>query len=286
MAMDKTRLLLLPGTQCNEKLWTYLQPQLAQIKSHCIEPLHWPLPNQSLDEVLSLLHNTIINYLDSIPAEPKTTSTLGSTTPSLSSTGSTSTSISNETSTSSANTFMVLGFSLGGYVLARYLAKYQSELLQRQTSLPTPLPIKFVIVSHTPTSLPEVELKQRRRILSHLKNNDYSGVSRERVCQLLGPSQHQNQAIIKLIQEMDRDLGKDNLIHQLTFTGARTNSINDINRTSEHFDVSFVITNDDPLVDYEWLQNLSSKVSVIHIEGEGHMLPLEYPNELAKSLFD
>ena len=260
--MEKTRLLLIPGTQCNEKLWEYVTPLI----SDNFETLHWPIPMDTMENVLAQLHKQLLIQLEQIITGRPDSLSIEMNKP-----------------------LIVLGFSLGGYVLARYLANYELRLktwFAKNTDLASAeaLPIKFLIVSHTPTALPDKELEQRRRILSVLHKNDYAGVTAPRVCQLLGANQHQNQELISLIQQMDESLGKESLIHQLTFTGQRVDSLNSINKSAETFDVSFVCTTSDPLVNYEWLQHLSSKVTVSIVKGEGHMLPLEYPSILSNEL--
>lgn len=238
-AMKNTNLLLLPGTQCDERLWTDMTVFLPeQIICH-----HWAIPQQSLEEVLEALHTEVLCLINK--NEP----------------------------------MVVLGFSLGGYLLSLYLTRYTKVLAEKHTGQ-----CRFIICSNTPTALPVTEIKQRRRITSFLTNTTYQGVTTERVCQLIGKQHHHNDVMIDLIKDMDKTLGKSNLLHQLSFTGPRENCLAGINNAADYFDVVFVLTQSDPLVDYEWLQNLSAKIQQVIIEGEGHMLPLEYPLNLSQSV--
>lgn len=239
--MTQPKLLLLPGTQCNELLWQDFLPNITP----AFDYQHWPIPTLSFDKTLAQLHQDVMALI-----------------------------------TEGSGRGIVFGFSLGGYIVARYLAEYGEALNQWLVEYPTGVRPAFVICSHTPTALPSKELEQRRRILSILEKNDYAGVTPERVCQLLGKKQHNNIDIISTVQTMDRLLGKENLIHQLSFTGARVDSLESLNEVSQHFEIELVCTQADPLVNYEWLQRLEGKVNCSLVGDEGHMLPLEYPNLL------
>ena len=245
--MTQPRLLLLPGTQCNELLWQDLIPEI----STRFTSKHWPIPNQDFETVLTQLHQDLITMIQA-----------------------------------QSDRVIVFGFSLGGYIVARYLAEYGKSLDEWLLQHPLLTRPAFVICSHTPTALPKKELEQRKRILTVLEKNDYAGVSAERVCQLLGQAQHNNAHIISTVQIMDRALGKTNLMHQMSFTGARIDTLSSINQMSRPFEIDFVCTHKDPLVNYKWLHQLGEGVHLSLLGEAGHMLPLEYPKLLGKWLKD
>lgn len=78
----KSKLVLIPGTQCDSRLWDKLRSQL----SSDIEPAHFPIPKLPLSDVLEKLHKVIGNA--AVEGHP----------------------------------VLLLGFSLGGYIASSYLA--------------------------------------------------------------------------------------------------------------------------------------------------------------------
>ncbi|GAA0290733.1 alpha/beta hydrolase [Psychrosphaera haliotis] len=78
----KTKLVLIPGTQCDSRLWDKLRSQL----SSDIESTHFDIPKMPLSEVLLKLHKII------------------------------------ESAAKEGQPVFLLGFSLGGYIASSYLA--------------------------------------------------------------------------------------------------------------------------------------------------------------------
>ena len=91
----KTKLLLIPGTQCDSRLWNSLRTQL----SPSIEATHFQIPKLPLNDVLLELHNSI-----------KTASVEG-------------------------QQVMLLGFSLGGYIASSYIASLLEEDLTLDSAI-------------------------------------------------------------------------------------------------------------------------------------------------------
>ncbi len=223
---------MLPGTQCDHRLWQELKKELGAD----FNLVHWPIPQQELSDVVKALHQSLMEgeKLDA-----------------------------------------VVGFSLGGYLLANYLHSYRGRHVRS---------IPYFIVSNTAAALPNYELEQRRRIISQLKPDRYMGANQSRIRQLLAGDNADNLPLIELIQGMDKSLGAASLKHQLSFTGERADCQSGINLAASETKIHFINTEKDPLINYDWLKGLSSNVHQYQIKGEGHMLPLEHPRQLSKLL--
>jgi pimeloyl-ACP methyl ester carboxylesterase len=204
-----------------------------------IKAKHWAIPQLSLNQTLLSLHQLLIK------------------------------------TTNDGN--VVVGFSLGGYLVAKYIKEY-GDYWQKDRS-PT-----FIIVGNSAKSLPPQELATRSKIIANLNPNSYLGASRQRICQLLSQKHHQSDELVTLIQNMDRSLGPTSLQHQLSFTGEREDCLLALNQAAEKLSISMITSANDPLVDYAWLGKLSSNIKRFQVGQAGHMLPLEYPVEFSQTL--
>ena len=163
----------------------------------------------------------------------------------------------------------LIGFSLGGY-LATYFASRYPQSVER-----------LFVISNSPCCLSSNEMNQRQNILSYVNEHGYTGISRQKAASLFDPS-NQTDHFIDLIIQMDSELGEDMFISQYLYTSNRTDLAPQIRNFG--FLTHFYFSAGDPLINKAWISNLAgsnSKLKVINTSGNGHMLPLEKPDELA-----
>lgn len=168
----------------------------------------------------------------------------------------------------------LLGFSLGGYLAAKFAVRYPDKLN------------KLFIVANSPCELSDTEIKQREAILHIVHPDTYKGVSDQRAKQLLDNNNH-NQAHVNTIKQMDVELGAQQLISQLTYTTQRTDLLVDMSLLT--FPVFLYYSEQDSLINTPWitkLQSTSTQCQVVTLPGSSHMLPLEKPKQLAKWLIE
>ena len=166
--------------------------------------------------------------------------------------------------------FNLAGFSLGGYIATAYALRFPEKLN------------KLLLISNMSYSLPENELKERSRTIAYLKTHGYSGIPTKRITALLDSSKQNNIEIISCIQEMDANLGKETLIHQLTVTTQRKNLL--VKLPTLSIPIMFLIGDNDSLVKLcriEAILAQSSLISLSVLANTGHMLPLEQPQMCA-----
>jgi pimeloyl-ACP methyl ester carboxylesterase len=163
----------------------------------------------------------------------------------------------------------LVGFSLGGYIAVYFAYKYP----ERVGSL--------LVVSNTPTQLPEAEVKQRNEILNWVESNGYKGMSKQRAQAMFEPSTMKKEWVETVLQ-MDAEMGKNVFLSQYRQTTQRLDLAPVILELTAP--CRFLLSEHDPLLNIDWLLPLAehnSNVNVEFIEGKGHMLPLEQAENLA-----
>lgn len=165
---------------------------------------------------------------------------------------------------------VLLGFSLGGYLASAFLLKYP-QLIE-----------KLLVIANMPCALPEREMKERARAVAWIKRNGYAGIARKRILALLDKSAHHRNDIVSLIENMDKSLGQEALVHQLLATTKRENIFHQLALLNQK--KYFCVGENDPLVSISSLtdfQQLDKNMTLTIFEQAGHMLPLEKPKALA-----
>lgn len=181
---------------------------------------------------------------------------------------------------------ILVGFSLGGYIASAIALKLRNKLKH------------LVIVSNFPKDLPLAETKQRQRTVDWINSRGYSGLPDKRIDDLLHPQIKQFNAlgyvnIKKTMVEMDKKLGVDVLLHQISVSLQRPNLLPLLSQLP--LDTTLLVGDADNLVDlYSLRQALAElysnsfdyqhNVVLQEVPNTGHMLPLESPQVLAAVL--
>lgn len=166
----------------------------------------------------------------------------------------------------------LLGFSLGGYLASYFAVNYPNRIKG------------LFIVGNSPGTLTPQDVSQRQALLNFITSNKYNGLSYKRALQLLD-SNNGEQKDVNTIKQMDADLGVDELISQMTYTSERDNLLQAMSVLN--IPMTFYYSEEDPLVNVPWLLELKSNNPNCHLvstSGNGHMLPLEKPQELQQLL--
>ena len=165
----------------------------------------------------------------------------------------------------------LVGFSLGGYLAALYASLYPASVK------------RLLVMANSPCALPESELKQRRQIIAWLQHSMYKGATDARIQQLLGSKSKSDLALIRHIRQMERNLGLELLLPQLSASSIREDLTLFFARTQ--IPTRFVYGEQDVLVDPSWFTGLANpNVRAENLGDYGHMLPLEAPELVAEIL--
>ena len=170
-----------------------------------------------------------------------------------------------------AGKFNLVGFSLGGYLASFFASRYPDSVA------------KLMVLANSPCALPQDELMQRQKIISWLAHTNYKGANAERIRPLLGIRGQKDEAMIAHIQQMEQNLGLEQLLPQLSATSEREDLLTFCNQTD--IEVRFVFGQQDILVRKAWYDNITNpKAQVTNVGEFGHMLPLEAPKEVARQI--
>lgn len=165
--------------------------------------------------------------------------------------------------------FVLAGFSLGGYV-ARAIAQ---AFPSRTAGL--------ILIA---TSLREDTPEQRARLEAASRaalSADFKGISPGTVKRSLHPSRHGDVALIQKVREMGKRLGAE------VFRAQSGLDRNGITLRPMSIPVMVVAAGQDQIRSDEEAAELASHFGceVDFIEGTGHLIPLEKPLELARSVY-
>ena len=165
----------------------------------------------------------------------------------------------------------VLGFSLGGYIASYFAITYPNRVNRLFT------------VAATPGNSTEAEIERRKEKFVAIEKEGFCGLSYEKAKSLL---ENQNdEELIKIIQDMFMDLGKESFISQLTSTFYRKDLFEDLINLS--IPIWFFYSKNDRLLNQEAIKKLlldNHNMNIISREGTSHNIPLEVPELLSNEI--
>ncbi|MFT5164360.1 MAG: pimeloyl-ACP methyl ester carboxylesterase [Alteromonadaceae bacterium] len=174
----------------------------------------------------------------------------------------------------------LVGFSMGGYIALHYALHYA---LNKTTNNAQQVK-SLTIIAASSAGLTQTEKKQRAQTLNHVKNSHYNGIAKQRIAQFVHPD-HINDPVVDIIRQMDKSLGKETLIAQLqanTYRPSLTERLNELN-----IPVLIVGAAEDQLVSQQAIHAMHRGIKqsqLTIIEHCGHMIPLEAPQTLARTI--
>lgn len=223
-----TRLDLIPGTLCDERMWARLAPMLDGFDLHHV-PLQQARTREQMRELIAA-HSA-----------PRTN---------------------------------LVGFSLGAYLAVEYAVAHPERI---ET---------LVLIANSCKGLLPAEAEARKRIVAMLEKNAYSGMTRQRLRELLHPGHLADASIAGVIGQMAVELGKEVLLAQFTTTIDRVDYMDRLHTLP--FPVLIVGAEGDQLVPAEDLRDMAARLPAARLEmvtaPTGHMIPLEAPAPLAALL--
>jgi len=166
----------------------------------------------------------------------------------------------------------LVGFSLGGYIASYFSCHYPNRVN------------RLAVIANSPCALNTQELSQRKMLVEQVKTVGYQGISHERVSAYFDSSASAA-PFVRLIQAMDKSLGVETFVSQLTHTSVREDL--SFALTQRKIPTLFCYSVNDTLVNQSWLSQLveqSHYCSQLTFQGKGHMLPLEQPQQIAQQL--
>lgn len=167
----------------------------------------------------------------------------------------------------------LLGFSLGGYIASYFTVTYPNRVN------------KLFMVAATPGASEEAEIERRREKFAVIEKEGFKGLPYEKAVTLVEEQNKDDDELIKTIQDMFMDLGKETFISQLTSTFARVDLLEEL--VALKFNIWFYYSLEDRLLNHKSmkkLQILDHEMTLISREGTSHNIPLEVPKELSTKI--
>ncbi len=170
-------------------------------------------------------------------------------------------------------TFVLCGFSMGGYV-AQEIYRLAPERV-----------LSLILINTSATGIVPSELDRRRETAQMMANKPFKGVTSGNLKLSVHPSRAKDQHLLDHIQSMALSLGKDVFLRQLVMPRAdRHNDLQGIRCPT-----LVVAARGDRMRSVEESQLLADGIPgarLIVFEDCGHMTPLEHPDALNRVLID
>lgn len=169
----------------------------------------------------------------------------------------------------------LLGFSMGAYLASYFTIKYPKKV------------DKLMIVAGTPSSMNQDEIERRKLTLKQMENLGFKGLSYKKAQSLLEDCNKNDEELISIVQDMFSSLGKDVYTIQMETTFKRIDIYDDLLKLT--IPIKFFYSSEDRLLTHNSLSKIKKEhlnIEKICREGTSHMIPLEFPNELAKVIID
>ncbi len=169
--------------------------------------------------------------------------------------------------------FILIGFSMGGYVAQEFALKFPDRILG----------LALIAVSADGYSIEEKALQMK--FIDNAKQMGFKGLSDTALRKFIHPSRYQDEDLVQLIKNMASESGVKTFIAQHEAT---------INRRSRLVDLAklncatiIVASREDQVVPLALIENMSNNIlgsELKIIDNCGHMIPLEQPEKLNDTL--
>ena len=164
----------------------------------------------------------------------------------------------------------LLGFSLGGYIASYFSITYPNRVNRLFT------------VAATPGNSTEAEIERRKEKFVVIEKDGFTGLSYEKAKSLLEEKNQEDIELVKIIQDMFLDLGKETFISQLTSTFYRKDLFEDL--LNLDIPIWFFYSENDRLLNQNAIKKLqlnNHNMNIISRKGTSHNIPLEEPELLS-----
>ena len=168
-----------------------------------------------------------------------------------------------------AEKFILIGFSMGGYIAQEFVLKYPERILG----------LALVAISADEFSLEEKA--HQLKLIENAKHAGFKGLSDMVLRKFIHPSRYEDEVLTELIKDMAQSSGAKAFISQHKVTMDRKSRLKYLSRID--CPVSVIAALNDqavPLISIEKMANNIPGSEFNIIDNCGHMVPLESPEEL------
>lgn len=165
--------------------------------------------------------------------------------------------------------FNLIGFSMGGRVAQEFSLKYPERVS------------KMVAIASSSDAFPEKEREIVTAALPMIHKGKFRGISDRRLKNYLGPEAYQKQELKDLIQDMAGADAKEVYLRQLAAVINRPNCFAQMKELK--VPTLFIASRNDQIIPFDTIEYSARNTPGARLEvleGIGHFIPLEAPEEL------
>ncbi len=167
----------------------------------------------------------------------------------------------------------LFGFSFGAYIASYYAVKYPRRVK------------RLFLNSGTPSIMTQEEINKRNKMIDLMNTFGFHEISSTKVASLLEEPNNTDENLIKLIQKMYTDLGKEVYISQIKTINSRLPLEEKLIKLG--LPIKLFYSTNDRLLNYDSLKKFTSQqkhITKISRVGTSHMIPLEMPKLLSNEI--
>ncbi|KAK9371935.1 Alpha/Beta hydrolase protein [Lipomyces chichibuensis] len=248
-ASPTSRLSLIPGTMCDNRLWKRMLPAFAQANILVAQvPLWEAVDRSSMQQMITQSTCSEALHNQNLPID-------------------------------------ILGFSMGGYLALDYYFRTlenDDNNNNQQSNVRS-----LIIVCSSARGLGPKERARRTQMLDLISKHAYAGISPSRIAKFVKPGLVDSPQVGGLVAAMDRALGKQVLLTQFSSTLDRDNLMDRL--TEVRIPVLIVGAELDQMVDAKDLYMMQERIKgskLVMFKDAGHMIALEAPERLASIVLE
>ena len=170
----------------------------------------------------------------------------------------------------------LVGFSLGGYTSLYFSLKYPNKVS------------KLNLIAASGSVSPQDEIDRRRKMMIKARDLDFLPPPKDKIITLIDEKSFDDKEMIKIIQDMFMDLGREIFEMQLQSTFERENLFEKIAKNDKPLNI--ICGNKDRLVDSNWIERLgltrTKNLNIKCLDTTSHNLPLDFPHEISNFILN
>ncbi len=167
--------------------------------------------------------------------------------------------------------FILIGFSMGGYIAQEFALQYPARILG------------LALIGVSADEYSNEEKSQQLRFIDNVKQFGFRGLSDIALSKFIHPLHYASKA--ELVKDMARESGAQAFINQHLATMNRRSRLTRLSKLN--YRIIIIAGRDDQAVSLSSIKDMAAHIpkSELHIiDNCGHMIPLEQPEELNKVL--
>lgn len=164
--------------------------------------------------------------------------------------------------------FILIGFSLGGYIARALINQYPEKVSA------------LILIATSLRADTEIQHQQKLALLNSIHPENFKGLSTKSITQSLHP-EHVNHMMINRIQEMGQHLGYETFIHLSSLNRRHISTHTILCPTLIIYGAQDLLRSKNEALE---IVDLIPNSQMIGINNTGHMIPIEQPEILAKTI--